>query len=152
MFNHYLIIIFRGLRRFKGSFIINMVSLSVGLACALLFYLWITDELNVDKFHVNDQRLFQVFEHRLGTDDIHTSTTTSGIMGESLVSEMPEIEQAINISWSQHATLSINDKNIKSTGYYAGEAFFEMFSYNLIKGDENNVLTDISSIVLSESF
>ncbi|HEY5917938.1 MAG TPA: hypothetical protein VIU13_11075, partial [Chryseolinea sp.] len=60
MLRHNLVIIIRGLRRFKRTFVINLVGLSVGLASALLIFLWVNDELTVDKFHEKDERLYQV--------------------------------------------------------------------------------------------
>ena len=40
-----------------------MVGLSSGLACALFIYLWVDDELGVDKFHEDDSQIFQVLEN-----------------------------------------------------------------------------------------
>ena len=57
MFRHNFLIAFRNLRRYKGSFLINLMGLSTGLATALLIYLWVNDELSIDKFHLNDRRL-----------------------------------------------------------------------------------------------
>ena len=50
----------RNVRRAKASFVINLVGLSSGLACAFLIYLWVMDEVRVDKFHSNDDRLYQI--------------------------------------------------------------------------------------------
>jgi hypothetical protein len=62
MIQHYLLISFRTFRRFKGSFFINLVGLSTGLACSLLICLWVQDEWQVDTFHEKNNRLFQVYE------------------------------------------------------------------------------------------
>ena len=60
MFKHNLLIAFRNLKRYKGSFLINLIGLSTGLACSFLIYLWVNDELHFDKFHEKDSQLFQV--------------------------------------------------------------------------------------------
>jgi hypothetical protein len=64
MIKHNLLIIIRNFKRFKSTFLINLIGLSTGLACALLIYLWVTDELAVDKFHKKDDRLYQVMKTR----------------------------------------------------------------------------------------
>ena len=69
MFKHNLLIILRNFQRNKSSFMINLIGLSTGLACALLIYLWVNDELHVDKFHANDTRLYQVMKNAKSADD-----------------------------------------------------------------------------------
>ena len=60
MFRHNFLITYRNFLRYKSSFFINLIGLSTGLACALLIYLWVNDELSVDKFHKKDEQLYQV--------------------------------------------------------------------------------------------
>ena len=65
---------FRGIKKQKGVFLINIAGLSAGLASALLIYMWVNDELNMDKFLEKDDQLFTVVinrEHKSG--DIHNS-------------------------------------------------------------------------------
>src|SRR5689334_16336393 len=63
MFRHNLLIAYRNFLKYKSSFFINLIGLSTGLACVLLIYLWVNDELHVDKFHINGDRLYQVREN-----------------------------------------------------------------------------------------
>jgi hypothetical protein len=60
MLQHYFILIYRSFKRFKSTFFINLIGLSTGLASALLIYLWVHDELTMDKFHNKDNRLYMV--------------------------------------------------------------------------------------------
>src|SRR5258706_11725803 len=56
MHKHTLLLVYRSFLRYKSSFFINLIGLSTGLACALLIYFWVSDELNVDKFNAKDAR------------------------------------------------------------------------------------------------
>jgi len=150
MLRHNFLLTFRNFKRYKSSFLINLIGLSTGLACTFLIYLWVSDELNVDKFNKKGSRLFRAMEHRVRATGIWTSQTTSGPLAEALVSDMPEVEYAVPTSWPQPTTLSLNDKNITAVGRLAGKEFFNMFSYELIAGDANQVLTDKNSIVISD--
>lgn len=149
MFRHNFLITYRTFLRQKNSFLVNLIGLTTGLVCALLIYLWVFDELNIDKFHKNDSRLFRVLENRLTAEGIWTSRSASGLLGETLTAEMPEVEYAINASSIEAYTLSINEKNLKAKGQFAGEHFFKMFSYDLIQGDASSVLADKNTIVIS---
>ena len=154
MLKHNLLIVFRTFKRSRGTFFINLIGLSTGLACALLIYLWVNDELKVDKFHELDQQLFQVMENRETSDGILTSPTTPGILAQALVEEMPEVKYASSTAEPpqiDNVTLSYNNRNILASGKYAGKDYFKMFTYPLKQGDVKNVLSDKNSIVISSA-
>lgn len=149
MIKHALVLALRNFKRHKSSFLINLIGLSTGLACALLIFLWVNDELEIDKFHQKDARLYQVMEHQDYAEGIMTTLSTPGLLAETLKEEVPEIEHAATITWANRYTLSLDEKNINATGYHVGSDFFELFSYDLIEGQAKQVLIDINSIVLS---
>src|SRR5688572_15554471 len=149
MLKHNIILIYRNFLRAKGFFAINLVGLSTGLACTLLIYLWVNDEITKDKFHEHNSRLFQVLEHQQYADEIMTTTSTPGLLSDALKDEIPEIELAATTSWISPFTLSIKDHNVKADGFYVGPDYFQIFSYPLTQGDPKQVLADNSSIVIS---
>jgi predicted permease len=150
MLRHNFLLTFRNFKRYKSSFLINLIGLSTGLACTFLIYQWVSDELSVDQFNKKGNRLFRAMEHRVRATGIWTSPTTPGPLAEALVSDMPEVEYAIPTSWAQPTTLSLNDKNLTAVGRFAGKDFFNMLSYELIAGDANQVLTDKNAVVISD--
>jgi len=151
MFRHNLLLTYRTFLRYKMSFFINLIGLSTGLACALLIYLWVYDELSVDKFHEKDSQLFQVMQRVYYAESVETNVATPGLLAEALAEEMPEVEYAASTSWPEKLTLSVEDKNIKAEGQYVGKDFFNIFSYGLIQGDKDQVLADKNGIVISET-
>ncbi|MEL7119184.1 MAG: ABC transporter permease [Bacteroidota bacterium] len=151
MIKHTLLLAMRNFMRHKSSFFINLVGLSTGLAGAILIFLWVNDELKVDKIFDNDDRLFHVMEHQQYEDGILTVRSTPGLLAETLAEEIPEIEHAATIMWGGAYTLSVDDKDIKKVGPFVGSDFFEILSFNLLKGEADQVLSDINSMVISES-
>lgn len=155
MVKHFLLLFFRNIKRNKSSFLINIIGLSTGLASALLIYLWVSDELSMDKFHQKDSQLYQVMHNFDSSESIKTSDITPVPLAKGLLEEMPEVEYAVAVndffSWgSREGILSEGESHIKANGWHAGKDFFNVFSYKLIHGDKNNVLTDRNGIVLSE--
>lgn len=153
MIRHHLLLVYRNFKRFKTTFLINLIGLSTGLGCALLIYLWVTDELAVDKFHENDGRLFQVMERQQHTGDIRITDSTPWLLSEALEDEFPEVAYSVVATptyWYNGQTLSVNNNAIKANGKYAGKDFFNVFSYKLIQGNKNQVLADKSSIAISQ--
>ena len=155
MLRHNLILIYRNFKRFKTTFFINLIGLSTGLACTLLIYLWVKDELNMDKFHEMDARLFQVMEHQQHSGNVRVTDSTPWLLAELLEDEMPEVEYAVVATptfWYSRQTLSVDNNNpVKANGKYASADFFNMFSYRLVAGTPDKALADKSSIVISEA-
>lgn len=155
MFQHHLLLIYRNFKKYKGSFFINLIGLSAGLCCALLIYLWVNDELGMDQFHANNSRLYQVIENAKTEGAVNTSEATAAILSEALVSEMPEVADAVTASptfWLEQTKLSVNKgTEFKAAGKFAGRNFFKVFSYQLLSGNKQNLLTGEKSIVISES-
>ncbi len=154
MLKHYFLIIMRSFKRFKGTFFINLIGLSTGLACALLIYLWVNSELNVDKWNKNDDRLYQVMENNKNSNGIATGENTPDKLAQALADEMPEVQYSTFVTpseWFGNFTISNGNKHIKATGQFAGKDFFNVFSYNLLQGNSNQVLSGDNSIVISKN-
>lgn len=144
-------IAWRYLRKDRQFSLLNLVGLSTGLACAVLIFIWVSDELQMDQFHKNNVRLYQVLENRVQASGIWTATSSSGPMAEALVKDMPEVEYAITTDPTRNIMLSTeSQKLIRAEGKYSGKDFFHLFSYDLIHGNANQVLADKYSIVLSD--
>lgn len=151
MLLHNLKLVYRNFRKYRGSFFINLVGLSTGLACTILIYLWVTDELNVDKFHDNIGDIYKVMENRQQADEIITKETTSGYMAEALSQEIPEVKYATVVRGvNEGQTLTYEDKNLEGIGWYVSKDFFNVFSYELL-GENTGNWNGRNLIVLSKS-
>ena len=106
-----------------------MIGLSTGLACVLLIALWVSDELSVDKFHKNDNRLYQVVELAKTDGTIRMNPVTSGLLGETLVQKFPEIEQETSVRAIPETPLKVDDENVKANGLYASKDFSKYFPF-----------------------
>ncbi len=154
MLKHNLLVSFRSFRRYKTAFLINLIGLSTGLACALFIYLWVEDEYAVDKFHAHDRQLYQVLLHHEESGTLNTGTDTPGLLAAALEEEIPEIVAAIHSTpsfWFGRMPLTHKENTIKASGQFVGPRYFELFSFPLIHGSAAEVLQEKYSIVLSES-
>jgi len=142
----------RIIKRSRVSFVINLAGLSAGLTCAFLIYLWVKDEVSTDKFHKNDKNLYQVLvwgKLENGTEIV--TEKTPGPMAGDLPKNIPDIKGAAAVLNSLRlSTLSNGDKSFKAKGIYTESDFFRMFSFDLIEGDKNALLSSERNIVISE--
>ena len=155
MLKHNLLIAFRNLRRNKNSFFINLIGLSIGLTCVLLIYLWVNDELHVNKYNKNDDQLYQILQNTPDGDKIQTWDWTPGILADALQKEIPEIKYATSVvpaSWfSKKGILKLNETRIKLDAQYVDKNYFKIFSCPLVVGDKTEVLNDKNSVLISEN-
>lgn len=155
MLQHHLLLFYRNFKKHKSSFFINLMGLAAGLSCSILIYLWVMDEMRMDKFHEKDAQLYQVMENSHTAAAINTSDATSAPLAEALKREFPEVEDAAMASptyWLAESKISIKgNNNIQARGKFAGPDFLKIFSYPVVGGDVNRILSGLNKIVISES-
>ena len=153
MLRHHLLSFFRNIKRNKGTFLINLTGLSTGLACVLLVYLWVNNELGVDIFHEKGGRLHQVMVNYPTDQGIETEESLPFPLVGALDEKMPEVEYAVpvgSVHYPIDGMLSSGGKGVKCNGLFAGKDYFHTFSYDLVQGSKNLILADKNGIALSE--
>lgn len=153
MLKHNILLYLRNIKKHQGSFLINLVGLSTGLTCGLFVFLWVTDEMAVDRFHENNERIFQVMRNVPdGQGEVVTRASNSSLMLTALQGEVPEIEMVSAVyGLDTNAMLEIEDKKLRATGFVASEDYFKMFSYPILSGNEKNILKDPNSVAISKT-
>ncbi len=157
MIKHNLLLFFRNIKKYKVTFFINLIGLSTGLASVILIYLWVNDELKINAFHENDSHIYQVMQNLPEGDDIDTIIETPGLLARSLKSDIPEIKYASNViapNWfeNEKGIISHEDTYFKARGQFVEKDYLKIFSWEIIQGDKNTVLTDKNTVLLSEAF
>src|SRR5580700_11999036 len=94
MFKNNLKIAWRNLVKDRQFTILNILGLTAGLSCSLLIWLWVKDELSFDKFNEKDSQLYQLMENRYYDGSMHLSDESSGILGETIARDIPEVAYA----------------------------------------------------------
>jgi len=107
--------------------------------------------MSVDKFHKNDKQLYQVMVTYKENENEVTREITPGVLADALARDIPEIDKSVAVLNSIRVnTLSNGDKAFKAKGVYASKEFFEMFSFNLLEGQKESVLSGQSDIVITK--
>ncbi|HWB27741.1 MAG TPA: ABC transporter permease [Chitinophagaceae bacterium] len=153
MFKTNLKIAWRNLIKDRKFTLLNVLGLSAGLACTLMIYLWVSDELSYDKFFKDDNQVYQLMEKNKIGGEWRVSDESSGLLSKTVLAQVPDVEYAAPLappSWFQKFTLSVNNNNIKAEGQYAGKDYFNIFSFKLLSGVAGKVLADKSSVVISD--
>ncbi len=151
MFRHNLILALRNFNKHRSQFLINTIGLTAGLSCVLMIYLWVADEYSVDRFHQQDEQLFQVMSNHSDASGVRTLKGVPGLLLEEIQTSVPAVSHAVAMTDVQQFSLSVDKSFSKARGKFASADFFNVFSFPIIEGDRNLALVDKSGILISKS-
>jgi putative ABC transport system permease protein len=151
MFKNYFKVAFRQLMKNKGFSFLNIWGLSMGIACAILILLWVNDEFSYNRFHKNFKQLYLVMENQTYDGKTYTFSALPGKFAPAIKSELPEVKYAARMDWGQRMLFSLGDKAIYERGYFTDPDFLKMFSFKWLRGDTTGILTDPTSIVITDA-
>ena len=140
----------RNLRKNKTYSLLNILGLALGIACSLLIFLWVQNELKIDAFHKNNNQLYTIFEKQFYDGKTEATYSTPGVMADELKRVLPGVQYASGYAKTNTNTFEANGKIIKEAGNYAGADFFKMFSYQLLQGDAQTALNITTAIAISK--
>lgn len=148
MFNNYLKIAFRNIKKNKGYYFINIAGLTIGIVCFILIGLWVKDELSFDRFHQKKDRIFRVLNRNHdGSADFNITYA----LGPALKAEYPEVEESCRVCLWFGSHVKYQDKIYAERNIYLSDpSFFKIFSFPFIRGNPETALSDKYSIVLTE--
>ncbi|WP_156306119.1 ABC transporter permease [Sphingobacterium endophyticum] len=150
MITNYIKIAFRNLKKNKGFTAINIIGLAIGMAGALMIMLWLQNMLTMDRYHDKSDRLYVISNRDNYQGSMYAWTYTSKIMGQEMGKTFPDIESYSRYSNQNNFLTTYEDKNLKTNFAFVDSGFFNMFSFQLVAGNKEKLLTDPRSIVLTE--
>ena len=139
-------------KRQSSYVIINILGLSIGIACSLLIALYVINEASYDQFNVKKDRIFRaILNGKIGGQEVTTSSSPA-IMGPTMVKEFPEIEDFLRMNGRGPTVIEYNKQTFTEEHMVeADSSFFNFFSIPVIKGDVKSLLNAPHKVVLSES-
>jgi predicted permease len=150
MLKNYIRVAWRSLLNNKAFSLINIFGLALGMACSLLIFLWVHDELGIDNFHAHNDRLYMMYEQEHVDGKLFAGYWTPGLLAQELKKRLPEVQYATDIMEHDGANFEANDKSIKQDGINADSDYFKMFSYPLLEGAPATALNTPAAIAISD--
>ncbi len=141
---------FRNILRDKAYSSINILGLTIGITSSIFLLLYILDELNYDKYHVNHESIYRVITHITEQDDDFTWVVAQIPFGPTVRDRYPEVEKAVRFIGMGRVLYKKGDRKFYEEEIFATDsAVFEVFSYDFIDGDPATALHNPNSIVLT---
>jgi len=155
MLKNYLIIAWRSLRKHFTYSLINILGLSLGFATFLLLTTWIRHELSYDQFHKNSKQIYRgSMEYSFGGQTSKTSVSPTALL-PVMQKNFPEVINGTRVynpsAWNPYIVRKDDKLFQEGKFYYADSAFFNVFTFQLISGTPDKVLSEPNTVVLTES-
>ncbi|MFC4874583.1 ABC transporter permease [Negadavirga shengliensis] len=157
MWKNYLKVAWRNLLKKKVYSFINIVGLGIGMACCVLIFMFVQDEISFDNYHEHKDRIYRVAHGALpaegGKPDLGSFWVWGNApIGPALKNDFPEIEKVVQFSGRSDILLTNEDRIFQEEGvFFMDSTVFDVFSWKLVQGDPKTALVAPFSIVLTKS-
>jgi putative ABC transport system permease protein len=141
----------RYLFRRKVYSLINILGLAIGLACSILIFLYVRDELSFDRYHANAESIYRLaFIENRDYKTVNYPITSGGI-APALLREVPDVRNAVRFMRPSDQSVAYGEKLFREKRiFYADESVFDVFSFPLVEGDPKAALAEPFTVVIGE--
>ena len=154
MLRNYIVIALRLIVKNKIFSLINVVGLSVGIACCTLITLHIQDEFNYEKGFPEYEKIFRINTTFIKEGIAEVGAHTSPPIAMELAHTLPEVETAARVvealGVEQHIVRYDDKSFFEKKAFLVDSTFLNVFSYKLLEGNVATALDAPSTVLLSE--
>lgn len=153
MFKNYLKIAWRNLKKNVLFSFINILGLGMGIACFTLFLLFALNEFNHDRFNVNGDNIYRVYEWMEGIEGRAPQGFASPYtpLGLAMKSDFTDVESFVRIYTDEKKFVKTHGEINQSGISFADSELFKIFSFEILEGNSSNPLGDPNNIVLTQN-
>jgi len=155
MLRNFFLVSFRRMWRSKGSTVVHVVGLTLGLASAIAIAAILRFELSFDDFYPNGDRLYKIVTDEV-RDGVGSSTSASpGGMADALIQDIAGVEEATLIYVDYGGLFTVRDGSqekkfdIQNGVARVTPAFFGLFGIPVLEGTPE-ALEQPNTVVLTK--
>lgn len=158
MLQNYLKTALRNLWRKKGSTVINVVGLSLGIAGSIVLFLIIARHSTFDNYHSKADRIYRLTHSSVSNDGERFTSGIPNVLPDAFKNDFPEAEEVVFTSYRSGAIVLIPQGSGEPPKKYEEEkgvaftqpSFFRTFDRAVLIGDAIKSLDDPNEAVISK--
>jgi len=135
----------------RGRTLINLFGLSFSIAIVIIIFLYVSGELSFNRFHENGDRIYRMYS---SVDAVDRGTIYSpyqpGTMAAGLQENIPGVEATCRLKLTR-AFIGPEEDLFQEYVGFVDSTFFDLFTYQIIAGNQETPLQRPKSVVLTES-
>ncbi len=153
MWRNYLTVGIRALVKNKTYAFINIVGLGVGLAACIMLLLYVRYETTYDQFLPDAENSYQFQSHYRNpqTGDEQRLQMTSYIAGQRFRADFPQVARSVYFWGSSPVVLRDGEALATENALLSDGLFFDVLQFPFVQGDPRTALSQVGSVVLTES-
>jgi len=136
---------------------INIIGIAIAFAAILLVSTYTIHELSFDKFHSKADNIYRLNVDKPGrvgfmeTADNLQTASLNGYYTSSLYDYFPEIKDVTLLTNTYNLSLKVGAETYSiEKSFYTDHSFFNLFDFNLLQGNKNDLFKNTNEIVLSK--
>ncbi len=142
----------RHLRKNKVFSLINILGLSIGLACCGLIAAYLRDETSYDTYPVQAGQIYRVDLGLLGNTQANYPMVDVAV-GPGMEAAYPSILAFTRLGRLGTSFVQTGTRQFKEKGLaFADSSFFSIFTVPFLEGDAHTALVQPNSLVITKSF
>lgn len=151
MIKNFFKISLRNITRQPGYAVLNILGLTLGIACTLFILLYVTEETRFDKHHAKGDRIYRIGSDITEPDDNFRWSSTQLPLAPQLKKDFPEVEEYVRFVNNTDVRLEKGDEFfIVEKGYIVDSTVFDVFTFEMIYGEPGG-LDEPNTMMLCES-
>ena len=141
------------MRKRAGFILLNIGGLAIGLTSFLFISLYVINEQSYDRFHRNYENIYRIKIVGQMAGSKLDQAVTAAPMAQAMLRDYPEVLKAVRVRQMGDWLIRFGDKKFNEDGVmFADSTFFDVFDFNLIKGDPQTALVHPRSMILTEDY
>jgi putative ABC transport system permease protein len=151
MLSNYVKVSYRNLVKYKSFSLINILGLSVGLACVVFIAMFVINEMSFDRNFFNADKIYRVgVKGNINGVQIDQAVTAAP-MAAAILNENPKVLFVTRIARFGDWLVRYNNNKFNEHNFlFTDSSFFDVFSIPMIMGDPKQALTKPKSMVITE--
>lgn len=152
MIKNYFIIAFRTLLKQKSLTLINILGLSTGLTCFILFVVYGLNEFSYNRFHADKKNIYRVFRNvQMENGEFNSSSFLPIPLGPAIKNELPGVKNYVRFSQVWNGSYVRIDGKVNRVPFdFADPSIFSVFTFPFKYGNTQTALKDKHSVVVTE--
>lgn len=125
------------IRNFSRQFtysVINVTGLAIGIACSLVIFVYVFQELSYEKHFKEADKIYRVATKFMTMGEFANGPQ---ILLETLPKEYPWVDKTCRVKAENKVSLQVEKEIIIESGLFVEENFFEIFNYPFAEGGGN---------------
>ncbi len=129
--------------------VISVVGLAIAVACCLWIYFFVSQEHSYNNFYKNAGRIFRINYELKYIDETEQDVRVEPEIADLLVQNVPQIEKSTEYRFAFKHVLKHENEFFDTEMGYADREFFDIFSFQVIAGDQNEFFRNPDEIIIT---